>query len=256
MSQSHLAIDFPIKSPASAKALTEELPPLMPDFAKTQDNLGTVHYSRFMVKGDEKLLFLSDIDGEIDKHIERLVESAGPVFDVIFKHVEGPPATPVAGNPEAVIKWLKRHVREPIDTYFACGRFGSGDQGSRSCGGLYGQYLAEPPADIHVLQVTCARLCLEAARAGLDGEKGHKASDSIGTLHVAHFVPFENNHLGFFTIFDGSFEKYFRTSQKKPRSLSILSFQMSLAGRQPQSKERPGVPSVGKGKQLSAYRVL
>ncbi len=120
MSQSHLALDFPIKSPASVKALTEELPPLMPDFAKTQDNLGTVHFSRFMVKGDEKLLFLSDIDGEIDDHIKRLVESAGPLFDFIFKHVEDPPATPVASNPERVVKWLKQHIREPIDTYFAC----------------------------------------------------------------------------------------------------------------------------------------
>ena len=96
MSQSHLTIDFPIKGPANAKALTEELPPLMPDFAKTQDHLGTVHFSRFMVKGDEKLLFLSDIDGEVDTHIERLVERAGPVFDAIFKHVDDPPATPVA----------------------------------------------------------------------------------------------------------------------------------------------------------------
>ena len=42
------------------------------------------------------------------------------------------------------------------------------------------------------------------------GEKGHKASDAIGTLHVAHFVPFENNHVGFFTIYDGSVEKYFQ----------------------------------------------
>ena len=46
MSQSHLTIDFPIKGPANAKALTEELPPLMPDFAKAQDQLGTVHFSR------------------------------------------------------------------------------------------------------------------------------------------------------------------------------------------------------------------
>ncbi len=67
MSQSHLTIDFPIKGPANAKALTEELPPLMPDFARTQDQLGTVHFSRFMVKGDEKLLFISDIDGEVDR---------------------------------------------------------------------------------------------------------------------------------------------------------------------------------------------
>ncbi len=121
MSQSNLTIDFPIKGPANAKALTEELPPLMPDFAKTQDRLGTVHFSRFMVKGDEKLLFLSDIDGEVDKHIERLVENAGPVFDTIFKHVDDPPATPVAGNPQRVVKWLKRHVREPLETYFAYG---------------------------------------------------------------------------------------------------------------------------------------
>ena len=70
MSQSHLVIDFPIKAPANAKALAEELPPLMPDFAKAQDHFGTVHFSRFMVKGDEKLLFLADIDGEVDTHIE------------------------------------------------------------------------------------------------------------------------------------------------------------------------------------------
>ena len=67
MSQSHLVLDFPIESPANAKALAEELPALMPDFAKAQDDLGTVHFSRFMVEGDQKLLFLSDIDGEGDR---------------------------------------------------------------------------------------------------------------------------------------------------------------------------------------------
>ena len=52
MSQSHcVTIDFPIKGPANAKALTEELPPLMLDFAKKQDKFGTVHFSRFIVEG-------------------------------------------------------------------------------------------------------------------------------------------------------------------------------------------------------------
>ena len=77
MSQSHLVIDFPIEAPASAKALPEVLPAVMPDLAKAQDDLGTVHFSRFMVEGEEKLLFLSDIDGEVDPHIEQLVERAG-----------------------------------------------------------------------------------------------------------------------------------------------------------------------------------
>ena len=120
MSQSHLVIDFPIRGLAIAKALPQEiLPPLMPDLATAQDDLGTVHFSRFMVEGDEKLLFLSDIDGETDEHIERLVERAGPVFDAIFDYVDDPPPMPVAENPEKVTKWLKGHVREPLDTYFA-----------------------------------------------------------------------------------------------------------------------------------------
>ena len=51
MSQSHLVIDFPIRGAANAKALPEELPALMPDLAKAQDDLGTVHFSRFMVEG-------------------------------------------------------------------------------------------------------------------------------------------------------------------------------------------------------------
>ncbi len=42
----------------------------------------------------------------------------------------------------------------------------------------------------------------------LIGEKGHEALSAVGTVHVSHFVPFENNQLGFFTIFDGSFETY------------------------------------------------
>ena len=236
MSQSHLAIDFPIKSPASAKALTEELPPLMPDFAKTQDDLGTVHFSRFMVKGDEKLLFLSDIDGEIDDHIKRLVESAGPVFDFIFKHVEDPPATPVASNPERVIKWLKHHIREPIDTYFAFEDASVQDiKAAARAAGFTGNTQQSPWLTYMAFKSRLQGFALKLVGKALMGEKGHEVSDTIGTLHVAHWVPFENNHLGFFTIYDGSISRSTsRTSQTKPRSLSMLSFHISLARRQPQ----------------------
>ena len=209
MSQSHLVVDFPIKGPANAKALTEELPPLMPDFAKTQEHLGTVHFSRFMVKGDEKLLFLSDIDGEIDDHIERLVESAGQVFDFIFKHVDDPPASPVAGNPQAVIKWLRHHIREPLDTYFAYGDASVQDiKAAARAAGFTGKTSQAP-----LLTYMAFKSRLQGSVSKLVGpamlrEKGHKANDVVGTLHFSHWVPFENNHLGFFTIFDGDFAKY------------------------------------------------
>ena len=99
MTQDHLVLDFPINGPANAKALADELPPLMSDLAKVQDNLGTVHFSRFMIQGDEKLLFLSDIDGTAAQHVERLVESAAPVLKCDFRPRQRPSAHARRGQP-------------------------------------------------------------------------------------------------------------------------------------------------------------
>jgi hypothetical protein len=120
-SQSHLTITFPIKSPGDAKALAEELPPLMADFAKSQDAIGTIHYSRFLALNDETMLFLADIDGELDKLSGELAKSAGPMFDTIFKRVGSPPPTPVASNSDAFIQWVKQHSTNPLVTYSASG---------------------------------------------------------------------------------------------------------------------------------------
>jgi hypothetical protein len=208
MSQIHLLIDFPIKSPNSARALTEELPSLMPDFAKTQDELGTVHFSRFMVRGEEKLLFISDIDGDIEEHIERLVERARPVFDTIFKHVEDPPAAPEADDPGRVSKWLKRHIKEPIDTYFAYDASVQEVKAAARAAGFTGHTPQSPLLTYMTFKSRVQGFVLKLLGPALIGEKGHNALSAVGTVHVSHFVPFEKNQLGFFTIFDGPFEKY------------------------------------------------
>ena len=257
MSQSHLVVDFPIAGPANAKALPEELPPFMPDLAKAQDDLGTVHFSRFMVEGDEKLLFISDIDGEVDQHIERLVAVAGPVFDAIFEHVDDPPAPPVADNPDRAVKWLKHHVREPLDTYFAyedasvqdikaCAR-AAGFTGNASQSTLLTYLSFKSRLQGFVLKLV----------AGSVRDEGHEASDAVGTLHFAHLVPFEHNHLGFFTVFDGDMEKYIQDFAEK----TSFAFRCSLSPREgraadPGGKERRGVLPVGSGKQLPTHRVL
>ena len=210
MSQSHLLIDFPIKGPANAKALPQELPPLMPDLAKAQDDLGTVHFSRFMVEGDERLLFLSDIDGETDEHIERLVENAGPVLDAIFTHVDDPPGTPVAHKSQKAIEWLKDHVREPLDTYFAYPD--ASVQDIKECAHAAGFTSNTSQSPLLTYMTVKSRLQGIALKLGTRSikDKGKEASDSLGTLHFSHWVPFESNHIGFFTVYDGDMEKYFQ----------------------------------------------
>ena len=39
--------------------------------------------------------------------------------------------------------------------------------------------------------------------------------ETIGTVHVAHWVPFENDHIGFWTVYDGDMEKYIQDFAKE-----------------------------------------
>ena len=208
MTQDHLVIDFPIRGPANATALNEELPPLMADFARVQDDLGNVHFSRFMIKGDEKLLFLSDVDGEGTQHVERLVDSAGPVFEVIFDHVIDPPATPVADNREEVVKWLRDHVRAPLDMYFAYPD--ASVQDIKACAreaGFTGNTAQSPLLTYMPIKSRLQGVALKFDTRDIK-DRGKDASDAIGTLHFSHWVPFDKDAVGFFTIFDGDFTKY------------------------------------------------
>ena len=240
MSQSHLVIDFPIKGPANAKVLAEELPALMPDLAAAQDDLGTVHFSRFMVEGDEKLLFLSDIDGEVDQHIERLVESVGPVFDGIFEHVDDPPATPVADNPEGVVKWLKRNVREPMDTYFAYEDASVQDiKASARAGGFTGNTSQAP-----LLTYMAFKSGLQAFALKLVGGPWWETRDIKRRILLGRCISPIGCPLSTTTSVSSRSTTVIsrstsRTSQTRPRSFSMLSFRMSLARRQPRSQRTP-----------------
>ena len=114
MSQNHFTLSFPLKSPADAKALAEQLPPLMPQLFQAEDTIGTIHYSRFTVLSEKTLLFLGDFDGEFGQLMADLARHAGPVFDAIFQHVDNPPPTPVADQAEAFVEWTAAHLLHPV----------------------------------------------------------------------------------------------------------------------------------------------
>ena len=119
MSQSHLTLSFPLKSPADAKAIAEELPPLMPGLFQAEDTIGTIHYSRFTVLSEKTLLFLADFDGEFSQLMADLAGHAGPVFDAIFQHVDHPLSAPVAANADGFVEWAAEHLVHPLNVYTA-----------------------------------------------------------------------------------------------------------------------------------------
>ncbi len=210
VSQNHFTLSFPIKSPADAKLLAEQLPPMMPGLFQAEDAIGTVHYSRFTVLSEKTLLFLGDFDGEFGELMLELAKQAGPVFDAIFTHVDNPPPTPVAQNAEAFVEWAAEHLLHPAFVYTAyTGATAKQIKALAAAADVKG---ASQPNIFLVILPSKSRLAFAEMQTivrtmGMVG-KVRRDLDKVGTPHFAQFVPLEDRQLGFFTVYDGSFEKY------------------------------------------------
>jgi hypothetical protein len=208
MSQNHFTLSFPFKSPSDAKALAEQLPPMMPELFRANDTIGTVHYSRFTVLSEKTLLFLGDFDGEFDQLMINLAKYAGPVFDIVFQHVEDPPPTPVALNADAFVKWAKAHLVSAVNLYTAYPSVTAREVKALAAAadvngaGELHPFLVILPIKSY-LHFIAVQLILRARGKGTT-----KDLDKVGTPHFAQFVPLEDNQIGFFTVYDGSFDKY------------------------------------------------
>jgi hypothetical protein len=206
--QSHLTLDFPLKSPADAKALAEQLPPMMPRLFEAAETIGTIHYSRFTVLSEKTLLFLGDFDGEFGLLMTDLAQHAGPVFDLIFQYVDNPPATPVDGHMGAFVEWTARHLVHPLNLYTAYpGVTAQEIQALASAAGVTGGGEQRPFLVILPIKSRIAffevQLLLRIRGRGITRDL-----DSVGTPHFAQFVPLEDNQIGFFTVYDGNFDTY------------------------------------------------
>jgi len=208
MSQNHFTLSFPLKSPADAKVLPELLPPLMPTVFQAADTIGRIHYSRFTVLSDKTLLFLGDFDGEFGQLMTDVAVHSGPVFDAIFQHVESPPHTPIANHADAFVEWTTEHLLTAVNLYTAYPDVTAKEIKALASaadingGGELHPFLVILPmkskiAFIEVQLILCAR-----------GHGTTKDLDKVGTPHFAQFVLLEDNQVGFFTVYDGTFDKY------------------------------------------------
>ena len=208
MSQNHFTLSFPLKSPLDAKLLAEQLPTLMPELFRANDAIGTVHYSRFTVLSEKTLLFLGDFDGEFGQLMADLAKLAGPVFDAIFRHVDNRPPTPVASNVDAFVEWTASQLIDAVNLYTAYpgvtakeikALASAADVGG---GGELNPFLVILPIKSKLAFIE-VKLILRIRGSGTT-----KDLDKVGTPHFAQFVPLEDNQIGFFTVYDGSFDKY------------------------------------------------
>jgi hypothetical protein len=208
MSQNHFTLSFPLKTATDAKALAEQLPPLMPGLFPVLDTIGRVHSSRFTILDEKTLLFLGDFDGELGELMADLAKAAGPLFDAIFQHVENPPATPVAKNTDAFVEWTAEHLLQAATLFSAYPDVTAKEiKALATAASVTGTGKELPFLVILPIKSRLAYMevqLLLRARA----HRTQKDLATVGTPHFAQFVPLGNNRVGFFTVYDGSFDQY------------------------------------------------
>lgn len=208
MSQSHFTLAFPLKALADTHALTDQLQPLMPALFQAADAIGTIHYCRFTVLSDRTLLFLGDFDGEFGTLMTDLAKHAGPVFEAIFQHVDHPPPIPTADHAEAFVEWTAAHLLRPVNIYTAYPQV-TVKQVKALASAAEVDGAGEQRPFLVILPTRSAfafaaiQLLLRARGRGITHDL-----DTVGTPHFAQFVPLEDHQIGFFTVYDGSFDTY------------------------------------------------
>ncbi len=208
MSQNHFTLSFPLKSPADAKLIAEQLPPLMPELFRANDTIGTVHYSRFTVLSEKTLLFLGDFDGEFGQLMADLAKLAGSVFDAILRHVDNPPPVPVASNMDAFVEWTASQLIDAVNLYTAYPGVSAREiKALASSADIKGSGVLNPFLVILPIKSKLAFIEVKLILR-IRGSGTTKDLDKVGTPHFAQFVPLEDNQIGFFTVYDGSFDQY------------------------------------------------
>lgn len=119
--QQPLNVVMKIKTPIAVHA--EYLKKIVYYGAPVVENLlatsNVVHDARFVIMNDDtELALITTYDGGYVEYLEYFAEQAGPLFDMIFLHIQDAPPMPVRDNVQAFADHIARYDIPPLAGYF------------------------------------------------------------------------------------------------------------------------------------------
>ena len=158
---------------------------------------------------------------------------------------------PVADNPDSFVEWAVENQISPFTVYEAYP--GVSVQEIRSLADAAGIALDDSGVQQRPLLVVMplkSRLAMAAVRMAFSVLQRYlaKGGDEVGTVHFAHLVSLGNNQLGFFTVYDGDFEKYTQDFAEKLGPAFDLLFKFTVnPPPTPTSKNARAFSNMGEG---------
>lgn len=122
--QQPLTLVMPVRPEASAtlraelealQALPREHNPVI----TALDEIGTVHFARFVFLDDDRLAVITEYDLDFDRYIMDFVDHIGPVFDQLLRHMADPPPLPVQAHREEFLDYVRRHDLRCLGPFYS-----------------------------------------------------------------------------------------------------------------------------------------
>ena len=113
------------KSPQDMQALRaliagmQAKPPDQNPIRIALNELGLVHFARFVFIDDRHLAIITTFDGSFEAYIDAFVNTIGDVFNALMAHVKDGPPLPVQANREAFLAYVKAHDKGAVQPFYS-----------------------------------------------------------------------------------------------------------------------------------------
>lgn len=123
--QQPLTLVMAIKSPEDCVALRakiealQALPRERNPVIRALDDIGTVHFARFVFLDDTRLAVITTYDGDFDRYIKDFVDHIGHVFDDLLVHMADAPPLSVRSHPDEFLDYVHRNDLRCLPPFYS-----------------------------------------------------------------------------------------------------------------------------------------
>jgi hypothetical protein len=123
--QNPLTLVMPLATPEDRRTVESKLAQLQslsraanPVMAAL-DELGTVHFARFVFTDDTHLAVITTYDGDFDAYVNEFIDHIGDVFNDLLQHMDGPPPLPVQQHRREFLDYVRRHDLRCLPPFYS-----------------------------------------------------------------------------------------------------------------------------------------
>ena len=97
----------------------QALPPEKNPITTALEEIGTVHFARFVFLDEDRLAVMTTYDGDFERYIMAFVDYIGPVFDDLLQHMVDAPELPVEQHRQEVLRYVRKNDLTCVPPFYS-----------------------------------------------------------------------------------------------------------------------------------------